>query len=174
MKKIALLYWGKGGSTEKVAKLVYNQFDSEIIDLFDLESFDLKDIEKYEMGILAAPTIGADYWEDATSNNLWNKFFRNIEQLDLSKKTVAFVGLGDQVLYPKHFVAGLGLFQKELSKTNVKIIGRWPTDGYDFTESQGEKDGMFYGLAIDEQNQWDITEERVKAWTDQLKKEMGY
>ncbi len=174
MKKIALLYWGKGGSVEKTAKKVYEQFNPEIIDIFDLESFDLNNIDNYEMLILGAATIGADHWEDASTNNLWNKFFREIETKDLSGKAVAFFGLGDQVLYPEHFVDGLGLFQKELSKTNAKIIGRWPTDGYDFTGSEGVENDMFYGLAIDENNQWDLTDERVKEWTDQLKKEMGY
>ena len=174
MKKIALLYWGKGGSTEKVAHLVYDQFDSEMIDIFDLESFNIKNLDKYETLILGAATIGADYWEEASANNLWNRFFRDLENIDLSGKTVAFFGLGDQVLYPDHFVDGLGLFQKELSKTNAKIIGQWPVEGYDFTDSEGVKDGMFYGLAVDENNQWDMTEERVKKWTDQLKKELGY
>ncbi len=173
MKKIALLYWGKGGSVEKTAKLIYQQFNQETIDIFDLESFDIDTINNYEMLILGAATIGADHWQEASTNNLWNKFFRDIENLNLSGKTVAFFGLGDQVLYPEHFVDGLGLFQKEFKKINVKIIGKWPIDGYDFTDSEGVNDGMFYGLAIDENNQWDLTQERVKIWTDKLKKEIG-
>jgi flavodoxin len=34
-------------------------------------------------------------------------------------------------------------------------------------------DGMFYGLALDGDNEPEKTEERAKKWVGQLKKEMG-
>ena len=45
------------------------------------------------------------------------------------------------------------------------------TDGYEHTESKAEVDeGIFLGLAIDEDNQFEKTEERIDAWVDQIKK----
>ena len=47
------------------------------------------------------------------------------------------------------------------------------TDGYTFDESASVVDGKFVGLAIDEDNESDKTEERINAWVEQLKGEMG-
>ncbi|RMF69726.1 MAG: flavodoxin FldA, partial [Cyanobacteria bacterium J069] len=47
----------------------------------------------------------------------------------------------------------------------------WPTDGYDFNESKAVRDGKFVGLAIDEDNQSDLTTERIQSWVAQLKRE---
>ena len=54
----------------------------------------------------------------------------------------------------------------------LNIVGKWPTAGYEHTESKAElEEGVFLGLAIDEDNQFDQTEERVAAWVEQIKKE---
>ena len=44
---------------------------------------------------------------------------------------------------------------------------------YDFSESKAVKNGKFVGLAIDEDNQSDLTEERVKTWVAQIKREFA-
>jgi flavodoxin I len=46
-------------------------------------------------------------------------------------------------------------------------------DGYDFTESKAVKNSNFVGLTIDEDNQSDLTDERVKIWVAQIKKEFA-
>jgi flavodoxin I len=45
-------------------------------------------------------------------------------------------------------------------------------EGYEFTESKAFRDGKFVGLALDEDNQSDLTEERIKKWVSTLKTEM--
>jgi flavodoxin I len=94
-----------------------------------------------------------------------------LDNIDLSNKTVAAFGLGDQVLYPQHFVDGLGVFKEEFEKRGAKLIGEWPTDGYEYTESEGAKDGMFFGLALDEDNQGELTDTRIEKWLETVKKE---
>ena len=54
-----------------------------------------------------------------------------------------------------------------------KTIGAWPTDGYNFSESRGVRDGKFIGLALDEDNQGDLTESRIKTWSGQVKQAFG-
>lgn len=51
------------------------------------------------------------------------------------------------------------------------IIGKWPTKGYDYTESKAkiENEDLFYGLAIDEDNQPELTQERLLKWLTILK-----
>ncbi len=173
MKKTALLYWVKGGNVEKAAKIVYRQFDAKTIDLFALDEFDVNRINDYDLVILGSATVGAENWEDATNDNKWNEFFRTVQKMDLSNLTVAAFGLGNHVLYPHHFVDGLGIYYEEMTKTKAGIIGAWPTEGYQFVNSEGAHDGLFYGLALDGDNEPEKTEERARKWVAQIKKEMG-
>ncbi|MFA5418450.1 MAG: flavodoxin domain-containing protein [Bacteroidales bacterium] len=169
MKKIALLYWGIGGNVEKASRKVYSMFDPEIIDMFDVVNFDMSTLNNYKLLILGGSTIGAENWIDAKADNEWNRFFRKLEKQGPLNFTVAFFGLGDQILYPDHFVDGLGVFQEEMDGLNVKVIGQWPVDGYKFTDSDGYKDNHFYGLALDIDNEPELTNQRIKAWTDLIK-----
>ncbi len=173
MKKIVVLYWGKGGNVEKAAQNVYGMFDKKMIDIFDLASFDFNTIENYELMILGHSTIGAENWDDARADNEWNKFFRKIESKSNCSITATSFGLGNQMLYPDHFVDGLGIYYDEMSKLNIKMIGKWPSTGYKFTNSGGEKDGFFYGLALDVDNESKLSVERIKDWTTEIKKEIG-
>ena len=97
--------------------------------------------------------------------------FNLLVKLDLSNKNVAFYGLGDQILYPNHFVNGLGIFQEEFEKRNANIVGQWSTEGYDYTDSEGVKGDHFYGLALDEDNQEELTEERLTKWLEMIQKD---
>ncbi len=172
MKKTALLYWVKGGNVERAARIIYQKFDAETIDLFALNEFDVSKINDYELLILGSSTVGAEKWEDATNDNKWNEFFRTVQKMDLSNVTVAAFGLGNHVLYPHHFVDGLGIYHEEIAKTKARIIGFWPTEGYQFVNSEGAHEGMFYGLALDGDNEPEKTEVRAKKWVAQLEKEM--
>lgn len=47
------------------------------------------------------------------------------------------------------------------------------TEGYDFTESKAVRDGKFVGLALDEDNQSELTQQRIKTWVAQLKQKFA-
>jgi len=173
MKKVLILFWGKGGNVERAARKVYAMFPPGQTDIFDVVSFDVSTINNYYLIILGGSTVGAELWIDVKDDNEWNRFFRTVENIDLTGKYVAFFGLGDQVLYPDHYVDALGIFKDEMAKTGVKLIGEWPTEGYRFTNSDGAEGNRFFGLALDEDRQAELTGDRVKKWTDMLKKEVG-
>lgn len=67
----------------------------------------------------------------------------------------------------------LGILEEKISEQGGTTVGYWSKDGYDFNESKALRDGKFVGLALDEDNQSDLTEERIKAWVTQLKKEFS-
>lgn len=67
----------------------------------------------------------------------------------------------------------LGILEEKISELGGATVGYWSTDGYDFSESRAVQNGKFVGLAIDEDNQPELTEKRIKAWAAQLKKEFG-
>ena len=71
-----------------------------------------------------------------------------------------------------YFIDGVGIIGEVVIKNGGSIVGKWPTEGYEHTESKAELEkGTFLGLAIDEDNQFDQTDERVSAWVEQIKKE---
>ena len=54
-------------------------------------------------------------------------------------------------------------------------IGFWPAAGYDFIASKAlTEDGeLFYGLALDDENQYDLTDDRLNDWVSQILQEIG-
>jgi flavodoxin I len=54
----------------------------------------------------------------------------------------------------------------------VKFVGAVSTDGYTYDDSEAVVDGKFVGLALDEVNEDDKTDERIDAWLDSFKSEL--
>lgn len=174
MKKTAILYWAKGGSVENVAYALLEAIGADKADLFDLGSFDLAKLDTYQNLILGSATIGAEVWRDATDSNKWNEFFVKLAGKSLASKKIAAFGLGNQILYPDHFVDSLGYMKTEVERLGGKLIGAWPAEGYDFNESEGLANGMFFGLALDEDQQKELTKGRIEKWVAQLNAEMNF
>ena len=49
------------------------------------------------------------------------------------------------------------------------MVGKTSTDGYSFNDSRAVVDGEFVGLVIDENNQSELTDERIKTWIEMVK-----
>lgn len=172
MKKIALIYWPKKGNTEKAAQKIYSRFKEDQIDLFTIKQINNAEFSLYDAFIVGAPTTGADNWEEAYKS-LWNDFFMRLTKADIKGKPFAIFGLGDQILYPYNFVDGMKDIKREFEKNGARHIGYWPTDGYEYRESESIENGMFVGLALDEDHQPEHTDRRIDTWTSQVKKEIG-
>lgn len=67
----------------------------------------------------------------------------------------------------------MGILEEKISELGGTTVGHWSTEGYEHEASKAIKNGKFVGLALDEDNQSEKTEERVKAWVQQLKTEFG-
>ena len=173
MEKVAIIYWPKEGNAEASAKKVYSQFDEDKADLMDITSVKASELNKYDLIILGGSTVGAEIWEEAKPNNKWNVFFRSLDEINLEGKKIALFGLGDQVLYPNNFVDGLTVINEELKKRRADVIGSCATEGYSFTDSTAIENGKFLGLALDEDNESDLTDARIEEWLAQLRDEMN-
>ncbi|MBN2165929.1 MAG: flavodoxin [Marinilabiliaceae bacterium] len=171
MKKTGIFYGPAKGSVAKVAEIISNKFGKENCDLVLVKESSVNDLTKYDNIILGISTIGKANWNSYHKDTDWDFFINELDKTDWSKKNVAIYGLGDQFSYPDNFVDGIGWIYERLQKVNAKIVGLCETDGYEFTDSEGVKDGKFLGLPIDEDNQPELTEMRVSKWIDQLKKE---
>ena len=91
---------------------------------------------------------------------------------DFSGKKVALFGTGDQSAYSDTFVDGMGILYETLKNSNAEFTGAWPSEGYGHSGSRAMKDGQFVGLVIDEDNQPDMTENRIREWVERLKKDL--
>jgi flavodoxin I len=172
MKKIALIYWPKKGNTETAAYKIYEKFDKSMIDIFTITEINTAEFSMYDAFIIGGSTTGADSWGHAHKTR-WADFFAKIDKAEVSGKPFALFGLGDQVLYPYHFVDSMAFLKEMFEKQGAVIKGWWATDGYDFQESESVENGMFCGLALDMDHQKELTDERVEKWTLQVKSEFG-
>ena len=114
--------------------------------------------------------LGIPTWDFGGIQDDWDELEDRLGQLDLSGKVVALYGLGDQHGYADYYLDAMGWLHERLAQSNATFVGRWPTEGYDFSASRAvSADGeTFCGLALDEDNQFDQTEERVVKWIDQI------
>ena len=167
MAKIGLFYATDTGNTRKVAKLIKKQFDEGEVELFNVKGATAENLTACDALIFGTPTLG-----DGELPEPLAEFLPTLESVDLSGKTVALFGLGDQAGYPDEFVDALGILYKKLKKKGATLIGSWSVDGYEFTKSKAVVNGEFVGLVLDQDNQADLTEERLEEWLEAVKPEL--
>jgi len=163
MSKIAIVYGSSTGATQSVAEKIKGHFDDA--DLFDAAEVTLDELQPYEYLILGASTTGVGDLQDD-----WEVFLPKFEKLNFSGKTVALFGLGDSASFSTSFAGAMHQIYKEI-KGKAKIVGFVSTDGYTYDDSDAVVDGHFVGLALDEDNEFDKTDDRINAWVKDLKKE---
>lgn len=165
MSKIGIFYGSSTGNTEVVAEKLQKLLTPEVADLYNVDSAVAEDLEKYDCLILGTPTWGIGDMQDDMED-----FLEILIKAKLKDKKVALFGLGDQDTYPESFADGIGaLYEKLKGKTN--IVGSWPKKDYSFADSEAVNGDHFVGLVLDEDNQADKTDERLKKWVEKLKKD---
>ena len=164
MTKIGLFFDTDTGNTRKVAKMICKHFDESDIEMKNITKVEPADFEQYSAFILGTPTLG----EGELPEN-WDTFLPSLDTMDFSGKTIALFGLGDQEEYGHEFVNGLGILYEKFKSLGASFIGFWPTNGYEFEISHAELDDKFVGLVLDQENQSDLTEERIENWIAQVK-----
>jgi flavodoxin I len=174
MKKTLILYWAPGGSVEKAARMLQQTIGADKAELSDLASFQVSRLQEYDNLLIGTATVGAETWRDANDNNKWMEFFEKTRSFDFSKLKVASFALGNQIFYPDHFVDSLGIIRQEIEQRGGKLVGSWPVDGYEFADSLGYDGDYFFGLALDEDNQPELTQPRITAWIKQLESTMTF
>ncbi len=165
MAKIGIFFGSTEGNTERVVGQIQEKFGADA-ELFNVNSATADDVQPFQYVILACPT-----WEIGQLQEDWESFVDEIEKVDYAGKKVTYVGLGDADGYPDTFLDALGIIHDRIKDKGAKFVGAWPTEGYNFEASKGVVDGKFLGLAIDEDNQSNLTAERVEKWVTELKKE---
>jgi len=167
---VGIFYGSSSGITRGVAEKLEDIFDgAELIDME--EDYDDAD-QMLEFDVLL---LGSSTWGQGDPQRDWVDALYDIEneEPDFSGKKVALFGAGDQDAHGEEFVSALAKMHTLFGKLGAEFVGFWPTEGYEYKFSAAEAEGKFYGLAIDDVNQKDLTDSRVEAWSTQVKTELG-
>merc|ERR1712157_482162 len=165
--EVGLFFSTSTGNTEAAADWISQKFGGDISDPTDIGEIDVSDLEGYSSLIVGAPTwnTGAD---EGRSGTAWDEVLEEIADLDLSGKKVAVFGCGDSSSYGDYFCDAIEEVYSTMKGAGATMVGAVDPSGYDFAESKSIIDGKFCGLPLDEDNESDMTEDRVAAWCEQI------
>ena len=158
----AIFYASSVGNTEDIAKRLSTKLGD--IDTYNICDEGIEKINNYEKII-----FGVSTWGDGDLQDDWEDSWGDFCDINFSDKTIALFGLGDQDSYADTFVDGLGTMYEALKDTGANIIGFTSVDGFEHEESTAQIENEFVGLVLDEDNQDDLSEERIDAWIDTIK-----
>merc|ERR1712183_666498 len=166
---VKMYYSTSTGNTETVAGYIGEA--AGISDFEDIGDASDDDITGADGLIVGAPTwhTGADEQRSGTSWDDW--LYDTLPNLDLDGKKVAIFGCGDQESYNDYYCDAAGELYDKFVEKGCKVYGLTSTEGYVHSESKAQRDGKFIGLMCDEDNQYELSEERAKSWVAQLKDE---
>lgn len=160
MNKTIVIYGSSTGTCQAIAEKIAGELGCEAIDVQNLDDAALAN----DNLILGTSTWGAGELQDD-----WYDGVKKLEAADLSGKTIALFGCGDAESYGDTFVGGMGELYNSVKDSGANIVGAVSTDGYTFDDSEAVKDGQFVGLALDDVNEDDKTDERIAAWVASIK-----
>lgn len=166
MTPIGLFYGTDTGFTELVADLIAQEFNlvaPGLVTVHNIAEVPLEEMLAYEYLIVGCPT-----WNVGQLQDDWDDVFIQLDDLDLSGKKIAIFGLGDQYGYPENYCDAIGILGKKFIERGAELVGFTSAAGYEFSYSLGVEDGMFMGLALDEENESERTPGRVTEWIWQL------
>jgi flavodoxin I len=167
MSKIGIFYGSSGGNTEGVAKNIAKKLGVGAGDIYDVCKARASDLSAYDVLLFGSSTWGLGDLQDD-----WEDFIRTVASADLSGKKVALFGCGDSSSYSDTFCDAMGKIYQAV-KDKATVIGFTDTDGYSFDASESVVNGRFAGLALDEDNEGNLTEERIDRWIEIIKPDIG-
>lgn len=175
MTPIGLFYGSTDGHTAAAAARLKSHLDAlllptggEAVELFDVADFYLDEMLEFPCLILGVPT-----WNHGQMQRDWERVLDELAALDLHGKAAAIFGLGDQAGYPDTFADAIFFLADHLRNAGARLVGSWPTSGYTFRSSWAVEDDQFLGLVLDEDNQPELSEARLAAWSLQIVGEFG-
>ena len=164
MKSTIVIYGSSTGSCQSIAETIASKLGVESM---YVTTFDKDVIANHDNLILGTSTWGAGEMQDD-----WYDGVKTIKSTGLAGKTVALFGCGDSESYPDTFCGGMKELYDAVVEAGAMVLPGVPTDGYTFDDSDSVIDGKFVGLALDEVNEDDKTEERVDAWLEAIKPQL--
>ena len=168
MKKTGIFYGSTTGTTESVARLIADKLGVAPADVHEVSKVDVALVESYDALILGTST-----WGDGELQDDWYDGLKVLQGAHLSGKIVALFGCGDSESYSDTFCDAMGLLYEGLKDSGCTFVGAVDDSDYTYSASVAATDGKFVGLALDDVNESDRTDDRVSAWAAQLQTELA-
>ena len=167
MKKIGIFYGSTTGTTQEIAKEIAENLGVDMKDVHDVASTAPSAVADYDVLILGASTWGAgDMQEDMAT------FIDGLQSVVLNDKMVAIFGSGDEQRSDT-FCNAVGEIYHRLHDTHAQFFAPFNNDGYHYSHSDSDVNGMIVGLCIDNTNHPDETSARIKEWCADIKTELA-
>ena len=164
MDKTCIIYGSSTGTCQAIAEKIAGKLGVGSADIYDVANISAETVGGYANLLLGTSTWGAGELQDD-----WYDGLEKLKGADLQGKTVALFGCGDSESYGDTFCSAMGEIYDGLKDSGAKFVGAVPTDGYTFDDSAAVVDGQFVGLALDDVNEDDKTDERIGAWIEAIK-----
>lgn len=167
---IGLFYGSSTCYTEMAGEKIRVSLGEDKVDMFNIADTPLIEAQFYDCLIFGIPT-----WDYGELQEDWEEIWEDLDSLDLHGKMVALYGLGDQIGYPEWFLDAMGYLHAQVLARGGSLCGYWPSDGYEFEASKAltPEGDRFVGLALDEENEFELTDERIERWCRQIREEFG-
>lgn len=164
MKKITIIYGSETGNTQAVAEKIKQELNNFSPKLIEIEKATEADFTDADVLLLGTSTWGIG---DLPSG--WEGYLSKLDNINLAGKKVALFGTGDSSGFSDSFVSAMRLIYDVVDKQGADIFGQISTDDYNFDGSDAVMDDMFVGLPIDEDNEPEKTDQRIKNWIELIK-----
>lgn len=175
MTRIGIIFGTDTGRTRVVAKTIAKKLTARGLnpaDPVNVNRITPERLDDFDLLILGTPTLGDGELpglDTGLAAESWAEFLPRTSGRSLAGRTVALFGLGDQVKYSGEFVDALADLHQCFSGLGARLVGHWPTSGYEFAASRAVgEDGHFLGLALDQINQPVLTDGRLDSWLEQV------
>lgn len=164
MANIGIFYGSSTGNTSSVAEKIAKLFTGNTVQTHDVASA-TADFAPYDLVIFGTSTWGLGDLQDD-----WDSFADSLKTADLTGKKVALFGLGDSSSYSDTFCDGVAKIYDIIKSQSIQLLGRTSPEGYSYDSSECLIDGQHIGLLLDEDNEPELTEQRLALWVEDLKK----
>lgn len=161
MKQTVVVYGSSTGTCESIAQTIAQKLGVNAIEVSAL-SEDV--IQENDNLILGTSTWGAGEMQDD-----WYDGVKVLKKAGLAGKTVALFGCGDCESYGDTFCGGMHELYEAVTEAGAHVIGAVDASNYTYQDSESVVDGKFVGLALDDVNESDKTEERIDQWLAEIK-----
>ncbi|MDR1116383.1 MAG: flavodoxin FldA [Tannerella sp.] len=163
MDKTAIIFGSTTGMTEDVAGKIAAQLSISKEHIYEVANITPEIISRYDALLLGSSTWGSGELQDD-----WYDGVEVLKKSNLNGKTVSFFGTGDSYSYSDTFCDAMGLIYKEIEASGAVFTGQVEASDYSFDDSAAVANGKFVGLALDETNEADKTDERISRWIKSL------
>jgi flavodoxin I len=172
MSKIGIFFGTDSGTTRLMAKKMAKLLGDVAAKPVNVNRCTPEALLQYDALILGTPSYGVDQLPGKSTkiaDGSWEEFMPQLQGVNLSGKTIALYGLGDQEKYPDRFAHSLVHIYNWCVANGAEVVGQWSTEGYAFEHSPSVVDGQFVGLIIDQRSQSLLTDARLATWIQQIK-----